>query len=141
MLSQTAEYALRAVVILAANPDKPLKTQEISASGKIPPEYLSKVLQQLHKAGLVTATRGKAGGFKLARPGSRITLLEAVNAVDPVRRIRSCPLQLEAHASALCPLHRKLDDAYRHVEQALAASYASDLAGDLAPRVQLTTHA
>jgi Rrf2 family protein len=93
----------------------------------VPLDYLSKVLQLLGRAGLVSAVRGKGGGFSLSRAAERISLLEVVNAVEPLRRIRSCPLSLAEHAHELCPLHRKLDDAMRHVEQAFASTSVADL--------------
>ncbi len=102
MLSQTSEYALRAAVILAGEPLKPLTTQQVAEAGKIPLDYLSKVLQLMARSGLVSATRGKGGGFILTRPAAQISVLEVVNAVDPIRRIRSCPLHLAAHRHQLC---------------------------------------
>ena len=133
MLSQTSEYALRAAVILAGEPQKPLTTQQVADAGKIPLDYLSKVLQLLARGGLVSATRGKGGGFVLTRPAAQISVLEVVNAVDPIQRIRSCPLHLAAHRHQLCPLHRKLDQALEQVEQAFASSALSDLVEVPAP--------
>jgi Rrf2 family transcriptional regulator, nitric oxide-sensitive transcriptional repressor len=66
------------------------------------------------------------------RPPAEITVLEVVSAVDPLRRIRSCPLGLAAHGENLCPLHRKLDDAVRSVEEAFAATTIQSLAGPFA---------
>jgi len=127
MLSQTSEYALRAAVILAGQPDGPLTTQQIAAAGQIPLDYLSKVLQLLNRAGLVTAMRGKGGGFTLTRHPAEMTVLEIVNAVDPLRRIRSCPLKLAEHRHRLCPLHSKLDQALASVERAFASTSLAEL--------------
>jgi DNA-binding IscR family transcriptional regulator len=54
----------------------------------------------------------------LARPPAELTILEVVDAVEPFRRIRQCPLGLKAHGVNLCPLHRRLDDALALVEDA-----------------------
>src|SRR5581483_4029480 len=89
--------------------------------------YLSKVLNCLSRAGLVTAQRGRGGGFRSARPASEITVLEVVTAVDPLHRIKTCPLGLKAHGQNLCPLHRKLDDAVRSVEEVFAATSIGSL--------------
>lgn len=130
MLSQTAEYALRAMVTLAHDEETPLTAQEIANLARIPLDYLSKVLNLLARAGLVKAQRGRCGGFHIAKPADRMTVLEIVNAVDPLRRIRSCPLGLSAHGSRLCPLHRKLDEAVRSVEEAFAATTIASLVGE-----------
>jgi Rrf2 family protein len=127
MFSQTAEYALRAVVSLADSGGQPLTTQQISELTRVPPDYLSKVMQALGRFGLVESQRGKHGGFKLARAASRVTILDVLDAVDPLPRIRSCPLHLKGHGRQLCPLHRRLDDAVSTVEKAFAATPISDL--------------
>ena len=119
MFSQTAEYALRAVVCMAHNPDRPLTTAQMARTTKVPAGYLSKVLQSLTRAGLIRAIRGLHGGYQLARPGDQMTILEVVNAVDPVKRILCCPLDLPEHEHQLCPLHRRLDDALAMIEQVL----------------------
>jgi Rrf2 family protein len=129
MLSQTAEYALRAIVYLSDQPDKPVTGQQLAKAAQVPAGYLLKVMQSLSRAGLVDAQRGKNGGFTLTAPPDRITILDVVNAVDPIRRIRSCPLGIPGH-ERLCPLHRRLDDALQHVERAFAATRISDLLRD-----------
>src|SRR5690242_533609 len=111
MLSQTVEYALRAMVVLANTPQTAQTAQSIASVAKLPIDYLFKVMQSLGKAGLVNAQRGKHGGFMLARKPEDLTILDIVNAVDPIRRITSCPLQLKSHGMQLCGLHRRLDSA------------------------------
>lgn len=133
MFSQTAEYALRAVVVLANDAEKPWTAQDIAAQSLVPQDYLMKVLQSLAKAGLVTAQRGRGGGFILTRTPDDITVLDVINAVDPLRRIKHCPLGLKAHSTTLCPLHRKLDDAIRSVEEAFASATIGQLLADPNP--------
>jgi Rrf2 family nitric oxide-sensitive transcriptional repressor len=127
MLSQTAEYALRAIVTIAQSEDAAKTAQEIARESQVPLDYLSKVLNSLARAGIVNAQRGRGGGFTLASPASEMTVLDVVNAVDPIRRIRSCPLKLQAHATRMCPLHRKLDDALAMVEEAFATTPIASL--------------
>ena len=127
MISQTAEYALRAVAALAGNPDEPMVTQRLAEVTKVPAGYLSKVLQSLGRAGLVKSTRGVGGGFILARPSTEITIYDIVQAVDPLQRIRTCPLGLPAHGVRLCPLHKRLDDAMKQVEDAFRASNLAEI--------------
>ena len=134
MFSQTAEYALRAIVALADSGGQPLTTQQIAGLTQVPLDYLSKVMQALGRSGLVGSQRGKHGGFMLARPANRLTILDVLNAVDPLQRIRSCPLKLRGHSRQLCPLHRRLDDAVSFVEKAFAETVISDL---LSPHAEI----
>src|SRR5579863_5885097 len=118
MLSQTVEYALRAVVHLADLDPTPQTTDQIAAATLVPKAYLSKVIQGLSRAHIVQSKRGIGGGVSLARSPSELTILDVVNAVEPIMRIRHCPLGLSAHGINLCPLHRRLDDALALVENA-----------------------
>jgi Rrf2 family protein len=95
------------------------------------------VLQLLAKEGLVEARRGIRGGFCLSRPAEQITILEAVNAVDPIRRIQVCPLGLKAHGRRLCPLHKKLDTALEQMEQAFASTSLADVLSEPSQSVPL----
>lgn len=127
MLSQTVEYALRAVVCLAQNPQHALTTAQISELTRVPASYLSKVLQSLVKSGFVAATRGIYGGYALALPAQDISILKIVNAIDPLRRIHECPLGLVSHGKRLCPLHKRLDHVMEQAEEAFAASSLAEL--------------
>jgi len=130
MISQTAEYALRAVVKLAREAGSTMTTHQIADATKVPPGYLSKVLQALGRARLVVSQRGLHGGFALSRPPHQISVLEVINAVDPIQRIYSCPLRLPAHKNRLCALHRRLDEALEGVEHVLAQSTIDELLSD-----------
>ena len=122
MFSQTVEYALRAVVHLASNAPRAQTTEEIARSTKVPQAYLSKVLQGLVAAGVVKSQRGVGGGMSLAKHPRDLTILEVVNAVDPIKRIDRCPLELASHGVNLCPLHKRLDAALAMVEAAFRAT-------------------
>src|SRR4051794_4467025 len=102
MFSQTAEYALRAVVFLAKEPERQRTAHEIADAMSVPSDYLAKVMRQLVRAGLVRGQRGKSGGFVLVRPLGETSVLEVMNAVDPIRRIKSCPLGLVEHREKMC---------------------------------------
>lgn len=126
MFSQTAEYALRAVLYLASQQGAARTTQEIAKATKVKIAYLSKVMQGLGRQGLVQSQRGLHGGFTLARPADELTVLDVITAVDPIARIKSCPLGIEGHIN-LCPLHRRLDQAMKLVEDALSQSTLAEL--------------
>ncbi len=127
MISQTAEYALRAVVALAAKPGEPILTRDLATATKVPAGYLSKVLQMLGRAGLVESYHGRGGGFVLARPAEDINIYDVVQAVDPIQRIHTCPLSLPNHGIRLCPLHKRLDNAMRAVEDAFRGTSLAEL--------------
>ncbi len=127
LISQTAEYALRAMVHLGSQHGQPQTNRQIADATRVPAGYLAKVMQALGRAALVRAQRGVGGGFTLGREPGQITILEVVNAVDPLQRIKECPLGLPAHGTNLCALHRKLDDALATVEHALRSSTLASL--------------
>lgn len=111
MLSQTTEYALRAMACLALTADQRVSSSALAERTQAPPDYLSKVLQSLTAAGLVDGRRGVGGGYRLAHAPGDVQLMEIINAVGPLERITTCPLGLKTHGSNLCPLHRKMDEA------------------------------
>jgi Rrf2 family transcriptional regulator, nitric oxide-sensitive transcriptional repressor len=130
MLSKTVEYALRAVVQLASIAPDASTTAALAKVTRVPPAYLSKVLQALVKAGIVASQRGATGGVSLARAPENLTILDIVNATDPIRRIKSCPLELSMHGTNLCPLHRRLDAALAQVEDAFRTTTLAEIVGD-----------
>lgn len=130
MFSQTVDYALRAVVHLASERPKACTTQKIAEATLVPRQYLSKVMLSLVRAGIVNSQRGTHGGFTLSKSDKKITVYEIVEAVDPIQRIRECPLGLKTHGRNLCPLHRRLDAAMAMVEQAFRESTIAEILAD-----------
>ncbi len=124
MITQTAEYALRAVVYLA-DQSEPKTTAAIAEVTLVPAGYLSKVMQGLNRAGLVNSQRGLHGGFVLIEDPKELTVLEVVNAVEPIQRYHECPLGL--HGKNLCPLHRKLDDAAKSIEESFGSTTIAEM--------------
>jgi Rrf2 family protein len=120
MLSKTADYALRAVASLARDTELPHSSDDLARETQVPRRYLHKVLQDLCKAELVHSRSGPGGGYSLVYSPDEISILDVVNAVAPLERIRHCPLGLESHTS-LCPLHKELDRAYAATEEAFAS--------------------
>lgn len=137
MFSQTVEYALRAAVYLAQDVTQPRTTQEIASKTRVPPAYLAKVMKSLAKANIVHSQRGLGGGMTLAKDPADLTILEVVNAVDPIKRITRCPLELASHGINLCPLHRRLDNALAMVETAFAETTLAELLAEPTTSVPL----
>jgi Rrf2 family protein len=130
MFSQTVEYALRAVVHLAHEAPDGRTTAQISEATRVPKDYLSKILQGLSKKGIVTTQRGVGGGVTLARTPEALTILDVVNAVEPIQRITTCPLGLASHGANLCPLHKRMDAAMATVEDAFRATTLAEVLAD-----------
>lgn len=127
MISQTLEYALRAVVYLADQSPEACTNERIAEATKVPPAYLSKVLQGLRRKGIVLSQRGVGGGMSLVKLPSELTILEVVEAFDPIQRIDSCPLGLVSHRKKLCPLHKRLDDVMAQAQEAFGQTTIADL--------------
>lgn len=73
-LSRYSDYALRVMLYLAARGDRPCAISEIAAAYSISHNHLMKVLHDLGRAGYVASTRGRAGGYRLARPAGEIRI-------------------------------------------------------------------
>jgi Rrf2 family nitric oxide-sensitive transcriptional repressor len=128
MFSKSVEYALRAVAHLAYEAPKARTTEQIAAATRVESAtYLSKVLQALSHQGILVTQRGIGGGISLAKPPAELTILEVVNAVEPIQRIKSCPLGLPSHGINLCPLHRRMDEAMALVEEAFRKSTLAEI--------------
>lgn len=107
-LPQTAEYALRAVYFIAESPDDaPVRVDDVAEALKIPRNYLSKTLHQLARAGVLRSTRGPLGGFQLAKPADRLTLMEVVGPFLPAEG-RACVLgRATCSDAAPCAAHHR----------------------------------
>jgi Rrf2 family protein len=89
-ISAKAEYAVRALLVLAADPDnKPIPGEAIARSQNMPMKFVENTLVELRKTGLVQSQRGASGGFRLGQPANRITIADVVRAVDgPLAEVR-----------------------------------------------------
>jgi Rrf2 family protein len=107
VLSQTAQYALRAVLHIARHgEERPVSVGEIAQALDVPRNYLSKTLHQLSRAGVLAPTFGPGGGFRLARPADRLTLDEVVAPFDEAGGERHCLLgRARCSDHDPCPAH------------------------------------
>ncbi len=77
MLSRTSEYALRAMIYLASHPqDWPICGKDIAQATGVPRKYLSKILADLVRGGMLESARGKSGGFNLVCPADETFLFD-----------------------------------------------------------------
>jgi Rrf2 family protein len=130
MFSQTVEYALRAVIHLAHEAPTARTTAQIAEATRVPKDYLSKILQNLAKKGILQTQRGVGGGVSLTKSPEELTILDVVNAVEPIERYTTCPLKLPNHGTNLCPLHRRMDAAMASVEEAFRNSTLAEVLAD-----------
>jgi Rrf2 family protein len=135
------DYALRAVLELAASPDGPLTTDELSRAQDIPTSYLGAILAELRKAGVVRARRGAEGGWTLARPAADISLADVIRAIDGaltnVAGTRPEDLHYSGAAAGLPQVLVALRAAERQILEAV--SLADVVEGHLPARVRKLT--
>src|SRR5436305_1709149 len=87
--SAKADYALRAVIELAAAGEGPVKGERIAQAQEIPLKFLENILGELRHAGIVRSQRGAEGGYWLARRADEITVADVVRAVEgPIANVR-----------------------------------------------------
>jgi Rrf2 family transcriptional regulator, nitric oxide-sensitive transcriptional repressor len=137
MISQTMEYALRAAVYLAKNPNAPRTSEQIATATRVPQAYLSKIMQQLGEAGIVCGQRGLGGGFRLLKLPEEISLLEVVSAIELLQRFRACASGTASPMSKLCSLHHWLDGTLANVEAEFADTTLSDIVSESNGRLPL----
>jgi Rrf2 family protein len=89
-ISAKVDYAVRAMLVMAAEPDgRPIKGETIARSQNMPMRFVENTLVDLRRTGLVASQRGASGGFRLGRPAERITIADVIRAVDgPLAEIR-----------------------------------------------------
>lgn len=106
-LSARSDYALRALVELAAAGVRPTTREQLANTQHIPVKFLAIILQQLKTAGLVRTIRGPEGGYQLARRADQISLADAIRAVDgPLANVRGERPEDVEYEGAAEPLQR-----------------------------------
>lgn len=131
-LTRDGEYAVRAILHLAAQPyDRITLIQEISDAQEVPKSYLSKIMQHLTRAGLAKSRRGAKGGFFLARPAESITLRETIEAVEGPIFLNVCLIKKgECHRDEFCPVHLVWQEAQKRLFEVLDSKTMADLVKD-----------
>ena len=105
-LSQTYGYAVLALCCLNSEEEPPVLVRHISECTGMPLPYLSKVMCDLKKSGLISGRRGIKGGYVLSRPPEEITLMDVAEAVLGSEPLPDCLLGLTDPVTVrLCPLH------------------------------------
>jgi Rrf2 family protein len=117
LLSNTAQYALRAMIYLGQRDGTgPIRVDEIAERLDVPRNYLSKILHALVKRGILRSLRGPHGGFALARPADDITLYHVVEPFDDIEARRTCLLgRKECSDVNPCVVHEHWKNTATHV--------------------------
>jgi Rrf2 family protein len=119
MLSQTGQYALRAIIHIGREGNgRPVGAREIAEAGDIPANYLSKILRELVRDGLLDSARGVGGGFRMAKPLEEIRVRDILRPFDDIARQIPCPWgNKECLEHDPCPLDsnwKPVADAFRN---------------------------
>ncbi len=109
-LSSEGRYALRALIYLALVGEQ-ATADRVSAEAHIPRRLLARILAKLSHAGLVQSEQGRGGGSRLARPAGKITLREAVEAIEGPFGVIRCIMEDRACGEgAPCALHEAWEE-------------------------------
>ena len=128
--SRQCEYALRAVLYLAAKPGGgPVPIREIANELAISGQFLAKIFQDLSRKKLLSSRKGPKGGFRLRRSSARITLYDVVEAIDGVQLMEECVMGFpRCSKKNPCLLHRRWAGIRSELTEALAGKNIGDLA-------------
>ncbi len=134
-LTHRGSYAIRAVLALArADSDEVVPARRIAKDMDIPVRFLPQVLGDLGRAGIVEARLGRAGGYRLSRLASEVSLLDVIEAAEGDARRQTCVLtgkpcgQDDQH----CDVHDVLRDAQDAILARLAGTSVADVADGVA---------
>jgi Rrf2 family protein len=130
LYSRSAEYALRAVVHLAAlAPGEYALVKTIAADTGIPSHFLAKILQELARDGFLKSSKGPGGGFRLGQTADEISMLRIVEAVDGAGRFDRCiGGSPECNDRALCAMHDSWKALRSRIIEYLGGTSVADLA-------------
>ncbi|MEI9985795.1 MAG: Rrf2 family transcriptional regulator [Aliidongia sp.] len=138
-ITTSVEYAIHGLLWLVANEDKPLSSRDIADLQVISPSFLAKIFPKLEKAGIVAASEGVRGGYRLARPADKISFLEIVDAIEGEKPLFDCQGVRGRCAvfgdrppdwamAGTCAVHAVMLQAEKAMRQALAAQTLGDVA-------------
>jgi FeS assembly SUF system regulator len=122
ILSKLADYGVIVATHLAADPARQETATAIARATRLPPATVAKLLKALAHAGLVTATRGAAGGYRLARRPAAISVAEVVAAIDGDIGLTQCSVHsTDCARTTYCPTRPHWTAINRAVGAALSA--------------------
>jgi Rrf2 family protein len=131
-LTRAADYGVRVMIHLAeAGAEARLSLVDLAAATSAPESFLSKVLQALNHAGLISSRRGQSGGFIISPRGSAASMLDVVEAVDGKISLNACLVPGKSCSRKMsCPAHPIWAEAQRAMLQVLDRAKIAGLAAD-----------
>ncbi len=130
-ISTRTEYGVRVLVTLARiDDDAPLSLKEIARREKLPHAYLEQLIGDLRRAGLVSATRGQSGGYRLARPAAEIPMTDAVRALEgPILEMPCAGAEDLEHCDRPqpCSVHEVFKRVYESLSLSLGATSLAEV--------------
>jgi FeS assembly SUF system regulator len=128
ILSKLADYGVIVATHLAAHPDRQATAAAVAVATRLPQATVAKLLKALAHAGLVVATRGAAGGYRLARAAAEISVAEVVAAIDGDIGMTQCSVHVDdCERTTYCPTRPHWAAINRAVGTALAAVTLDDM--------------
>lgn len=129
-ITRASEYAIRGLLDLCSQPEGSVcLLSDVSERQDIPASFLSKIFQNLAKAGMVSSFRGSGGGFVLAKDPHQINLLDVLEAIEGRLALNVCISDgILCENKPTCPVHPVWREAQDQVEQILARHSFADLA-------------
>ena len=135
----TATHALRALAQLAASEGAEAKQgRDLAREVGVPPHYLAKVLATLARAGVLSASRGVRGGYRLARPAAEISLLEILEPIEGKRVRPGCLLRPDedCREDGPCSAHEAWGGVKSAFSAFLESTTLADIQGGVVPPPQ-----
>lgn len=120
LITRDTDYALRALCFIAKEKGRVVSAAELVKELEIPRPFLRKLLQTLHKKGILNACRGQGGGFSLKHPASRISLVDLIGVFQGPLKLNECLFKkLTCPNVKICMVKKKIDKIEKYVIQEL----------------------
>jgi FeS assembly SUF system regulator len=130
ILSKLADYGVIVATHLAAEPGRQMTAAALAAEARLPRATVAKVLKALAHAGVVAGARGAAGGYRLARPATTISVAEVVAAIDGAIGLTQCTTHMPScERSEFCPTRTP----WQRINHAVGAALGAVMLAEMVP--------
>jgi Rrf2 family protein len=134
-ISAKVDYAVRALVVLAASDGTPVPGGTIAEIASLPPKFLDGILAELRRSGLVLSQRGAEGGYRLARSAKTISIAEVFRAIDgPLAEVRGERPEQTSYEGVTQPLQAVWIAVRASLRSVLEQTTLADIAANQLPR-------
>jgi len=136
--TKTGEYAIRAILFLARQPEEKLvMSAEIAKSEEIPSHYLAKILQRMAKFGYVESYKGRGGGFKISELAKNSSILEIVERIEgPIITLKCVTGLKECSDEYPCPLHEEWTELRNRIYNLISSRTVKEVADEYTATLQ-----